>query len=182
MWLAAKVQGTGTSHCDSLPWSSVEELYNTIDNIQVGAAPFETVEFKYNGPLPSTPPAWMTQTYKLSVRDSRTVLHHQLATSAFATQFNMRPYQQFQVSSRDRVWSNLLSGDWAWDEAVSNEVEVCCISTHPYTFFCYRPKSRRTPTRMEPCLCLLSQGWTRRQYRWQQVIKNSIRSTSRPET
>lgn len=61
----------------------------------------------------------MTQTYELCVRDARQVLHHQLDTTDFADQFDARPYRQFK-NDGDRIWSNLLSGDWAWREAVSN--------------------------------------------------------------
>ena len=59
----------------------------------------------------------MTETYELCTRDSQTLLHHQLATTDFADKFNYKPYRHFNHKG-DRVWSNLMSGDWAWKEAV----------------------------------------------------------------
>ena len=59
----------------------------------------------------------MTETYELCTRDSKILLHHQLATTDFANTFTPRPYRQFDHRG-DRVWSNLMSGDWAWKEAV----------------------------------------------------------------
>ncbi|KIM37067.1 hypothetical protein M413DRAFT_423911 [Hebeloma cylindrosporum] len=58
----------------------------------------------------------MTETYELCTRDSRILLHHQLATTDFAGTFNPKPYRQFDHTG-NRVWSDLMSGDWAWDEA-----------------------------------------------------------------
>ncbi|KAF9552778.1 hypothetical protein CPC08DRAFT_768043 [Agrocybe pediades] len=113
LWLAAQLKA-GINL--PLPWSSAQEMYSTIDEIQEGDAPFETVHFKYTGTLPPNPPSWMTATYELCTRDSRTLLHNQLATTDFARDFSSRPYRQFD-SKGDRVWSNLMSGDWAWNEA-----------------------------------------------------------------
>ncbi|KAJ7713519.1 hypothetical protein B0H14DRAFT_2644779 [Mycena olivaceomarginata] len=56
------------------------------------------------------------QIYKLRTRDVRTILHTQLATTDFKGQFNYTPYRQFNGKGR-RVWSNLMSGDWAWKQA-----------------------------------------------------------------
>ena len=78
-----------------------------------------TIKFKYNRPLPPNPPRWMTETYELCTRDSRVLLHHQLTTTNFKYKFNYKPYWQFNHKG-DRVWSNLISGEWAWKEAVSH--------------------------------------------------------------
>lgn len=126
LWLAAKVQATGNTNCAGLPWASADEMYATIDEIQAGNAPFHLVEFRYDGPLPKNPPAWMMQTYELHVRDVRDSIRIMLDTPAFESQFNPTPYRQFYTKSRDRVWSNLLSGDWAWDEAVC----ACMFTWH----------------------------------------------------
>ncbi|KAF5338761.1 hypothetical protein D9611_013338 [Ephemerocybe angulata] len=125
LWLAAKVQAIQGTDCDDLPWASADELYATIDEIQQGVAPFRTVHLKYSGPLPEgeVPPEWMTATYELCVRDARQVIHHQLGTPAFATQFRTAPYKQFDRDG-NRVWSDLLSGDWAWREADKIASEV----------------------------------------------------------
>lgn len=116
LWLAAKIKAGDNT---PLPWSSAQEMYQTIDSIQEGDAPFVTIQFKYSGPLPEHPPAWMTETYELCTRDARILLHNQLATTGPAERdgFNERPYCQFNHEG-DRVWSDLMSGEWAYKEAV----------------------------------------------------------------
>lgn len=59
----------------------------------------------------------MTETYELCARDSQQVLHHQLATDQFKDKINLIPYHQFN-SKEQQVWSNLMSADWAWSQAV----------------------------------------------------------------
>lgn len=114
LWLAAKMKAGDDS---PLPWSSAHEMYDTIDTIQEGDSPFETIHFKYSGPIRPNPPLWMTETYELCTRNSRTLLHHQLSTTDFCDAFHTRPYRQFNHKN-DCVWSDLMSGDWSWNEAV----------------------------------------------------------------
>lgn len=63
LWLAARIQALKSVNCEDVPWSTADNLYATIDDIQQGNAPFKTVQFQFQGPLPENPPAWMTQTY-----------------------------------------------------------------------------------------------------------------------
>jgi hypothetical protein len=116
LWLAAAVKAG--SDDTSVPWSSAQDMYETIDSIQDGDAPFKTIQFKWAGPIPEkTPPKWKTETYELVVRDIRIVTQHQLSTTDFKDSFNSRPYLQFNHKG-ERVLSNLMSGDWANNEAV----------------------------------------------------------------
>lgn len=121
LWLAAVIKASQSNYFNvedcCPPWSTASELYSTIDCIQDVNVPFTTVQFKYTGELPENPPAWMMNKYELCTHDAHVVLHHQLSTSDLASQFNYQPYWQFDHSG-DCVWSNLFSGDWAWNEAV----------------------------------------------------------------
>jgi hypothetical protein len=113
MWQASILK-----HGENVPWTNAQDLYNTIDSIQLGDAPWKTYKISYDGPLPpGTPPKWMTETYELCARDSRLVLHNQLASSEFKGMTNFVPYQQFDGEGR-RIWSNFMSADWAWKQAV----------------------------------------------------------------
>ncbi|KAF8877448.1 hypothetical protein CPB84DRAFT_1880549 [Gymnopilus junonius] len=85
LWLAMTLKASNNM---PLPWSSVEEMYQTIDAIQEGDVPFETIHFKYGDT------------------------------------FTPRPYRQFDHMG-DRVWSNLMSGDWAWNEADTIAQDEC---------------------------------------------------------
>lgn len=114
LWQAATLKAGNNV---PLPWSLAKEMYSTIDAIQEGDAPFKTICLKYSGPISPNPPCWMTETYELCTCDSHKLLHNQLYTTDFAGAFNNKPYCQFDHKG-DRVWSNLMSGDWAWNEVV----------------------------------------------------------------
>lgn len=113
LWTATVVEFGGDA-----PWKKSEELYATIDTIQHGNSPWKEYRIRYQGPRPrGTPPKWMTQTYELCARDTQQVLHHQLETTQFKDKISMTPYRQFDGNGQ-RTWSNLMSADWAWTQAV----------------------------------------------------------------
>ncbi|TEB19315.1 hypothetical protein FA13DRAFT_1821107 [Coprinellus micaceus] len=58
----------------------------------------------------------MTTKFELCLCDAQQVLWEQLRNTDFNGQFNSTPYQQFD-SENERVFSNLMSGDWSWREA-----------------------------------------------------------------
>jgi hypothetical protein len=127
MWAASVLEYGG-----EIPWSNAQELYDTIDAIQHGEAPWRTFELRYNGPLAEgTPPRWMTETFELCTRDSRILLHHQLETNDFNGKVHYVPYQQFNGNG-SRVFSNLMSGDWAQKQAVSAKQ-----LSLPFHTYCY---------------------------------------------
>ena len=109
------------------PWKNAKELYATIDTIRCGDSPWKVYKIHYQGPLPrGTPPKWMTQTYELCAQDTRQVLHHQLETTQFKDKIKLTPYRQFDGNGQ-RTWSNLMSADWVWTQAVCcrNGLTVC---------------------------------------------------------
>ncbi|KAJ7906139.1 hypothetical protein B0H13DRAFT_2333723 [Mycena leptocephala] len=87
LWAAQVLQ-----YGDSPPWRTAQELYDTIDSIQHGDAPWKVYQIRYTGPQPPVPPKWMTETYELCARDSRTVLHQQLKNPDFADKIDYAPY------------------------------------------------------------------------------------------
>ncbi|KAJ7084139.1 hypothetical protein C8R44DRAFT_903496 [Mycena epipterygia] len=112
LWAASVMKFGSTA-----PWKDAADLYATIDEIQHGDAPWKTSHIRYTGPLPAgTPPNWMTQDYELCTRNLRDVLHNQLATPSFKEHVDYVPYRQFNHTGK-RVWSNLMSCDWAWQQA-----------------------------------------------------------------
>ncbi|KAJ7735044.1 hypothetical protein B0H16DRAFT_1676755 [Mycena metata] len=125
LWAAQVLQ-----HGDSPPWRNAQDLYDTIDSIQHGDAPWKVYQIRYTGPRPPVPPKWMTETYELCARNSRTVLHQQLKNPDFADKIDYAPYRQFDAQGR-RVWSNLMSGNWAWTQADTIAADP---STHGATF------------------------------------------------
>ena len=112
--LAAVLKG-GSGH---MQWSSAQDMYKTIDSIQEGHNPWIVTQVCYNGPLPDrNPPAWMVKSYDLCFRDIRALLHEQMACTEFNGHFDYQAYKQFNGKG-DRVWTHLMSGDWAWKESV----------------------------------------------------------------
>lgn len=99
------------------PWKSVKELYSTIDSIQTGSAPWKTYKFRYTGPKPLTPPRWMEENYELNLRDILKVFEVELSSSEFKDKSDYAPYMEFDPQG-NRVWSNLMSGDWVNRQAV----------------------------------------------------------------
>ncbi|KAF8184554.1 hypothetical protein K438DRAFT_2160896, partial [Mycena galopus ATCC 62051] len=117
-------------HGESPPWHNAQDLYDTIDAIQHGAAPWKVYQIRYTGPRPPVPPKWMDVTYELCTRNTRTVLLQQLANPDFQDKIDYSPYRQFDAGGQ-RVWSNLMSGDWAWKQADTISEDP---STHGCTF------------------------------------------------
>ncbi|KIM40548.1 hypothetical protein M413DRAFT_73023, partial [Hebeloma cylindrosporum] len=114
LWAAMVTQNGGNVYPQ---WKSTKDLYATIDKIQQGTSPWITYEIRYQGPLPAeNPPRWMTDTYHLCTRNSRHLLHQQLSNSSFKDNTHNVPYMQFNTAG-DRVYSNLMSGDFAWNQA-----------------------------------------------------------------
>jgi hypothetical protein len=143
LWAASVMRYGGDA-----PWKDSTELYATIDAIQDGDLPWKVYHVRYGGPHPpGTPPKWMTETYELCTRDSRRLLHHQLSTAEFRDKFNVAPYRQ--VNNKGvRTWSNLMSADWAWKQAVCDmDLKFIKIDT---SFA--RTRSQKMNQHMGPCL------------------------------
>ena len=105
--------------CDEVPWRNAKDMYDTIDSIQVGAVGWTTYRLSYGGPLPTgTVPRWMQETYELNVRDVLAIFEEQLASKEFDGQFEYTPYEEYDENG-SRIYSNFMSGSWAFREAVS---------------------------------------------------------------
>ena len=64
----------------------------------------------------TNPPSWMTKEYRIWFRDPRKIIHTILANKDFDGEIDYSPHQIFV----DGKWkySNLMSSDWAWKQAV----------------------------------------------------------------
>jgi Plavaka transposase len=102
---------------DDVPWKSAAEMYKTIDRIREGNNPWKNVPFRYNGPMPKTPPKWMTEEYVLITRNIRHLLYEQIACTDFDGHWDYAPFMEFDRAG-NRVWTNIMSGDWATKQAV----------------------------------------------------------------
>jgi Plavaka transposase len=102
---------------DDVPWHSAKEMYKTIDSIRQGDNPWKSVTFSYRGAMAEKPPKWMTVKYTLVTRNIRHLLYEQIACGDFDGHWDYTPYIEFN-SAGQRVWTNIMSGDWAAQQAV----------------------------------------------------------------
>jgi len=98
-------------------WNSAKQMYETIDSITEDALEWKQATFWYNGKLPQNPPCWMLEAYTLSYRNSEEVLHEQMGTPDFDGEIDYVLYMEFNEDKK-RVWSNLMSGNWAYKKAI----------------------------------------------------------------
>jgi hypothetical protein len=102
------------------PFASHIDLYEAIDSIQLGDLPWICFTIKYNGPLPDdevTVPTWMLMEYEVWCRDIRLLMRGQLANPDFNGEIDYTPLQIFGLTGK-REWSNVMTGNWAWKQAV----------------------------------------------------------------
>ena len=93
-------------------------MYDTIDSITEGTLEWKHATFRYNGLLPRNPPQWMLEEYTLAYQNSEEVLHEQMGTPDFDGEIDYVPFMEFNEDAK-RVDSNLMSGNWANNKAVS---------------------------------------------------------------
>ena len=116
---------TTADHC--APFENHQEMLAAIDSIQEGDAPWNSFSAKYSGVHPpAKSPDWMVKEYTVYYRDPLTVMRNMIANPAFDRQFDYSPYMEFEDGSRRR--SDVMSGDWAWDQAVSFSSVQCFTS------------------------------------------------------
>jgi hypothetical protein len=86
LWAAALVKG---GILGGVPWKNADDMYATINSIQVGDVPWITHTFQYSGPRPNgSCPQWMDETCDLSEHNVLLLLEKQLAMSDFNGHFN----------------------------------------------------------------------------------------------
>jgi Plavaka transposase len=94
------------------------DLRNTIDASDLGDVPWQRSSFRYDDKLPDGQvPGWMTELYEVYYRDPRDVVKNIIADTTSKHAFDYVPYQEFDEDG-DRRYENLMSGDWAYRQAV----------------------------------------------------------------
>ncbi|KAJ7650467.1 hypothetical protein FB45DRAFT_859230 [Roridomyces roridus] len=123
------------------PFADYKDLYATIDAIQQGDIPWESFSVQYTGPLPENGPApvWMTETFEVWYRSPLAIFEKQLANPDFKDEMDWAPKRIFKDSKRQ--FTDLFSGNWVWDQAVSvfgsdkTTVSVGTGNTEFYPFY-----------------------------------------------
>ncbi|KAG1765633.1 hypothetical protein EDD22DRAFT_978677 [Suillus occidentalis] len=97
------------------------DLYSTIDETPIGDVAWQSFSMKYGvdaDPASDLTP-WMDATYTTWFCDPHTIIRNMLGNPDFKNEMDYVPYHEWkgQGESATRQWRNVMSGDWAWDQA-----------------------------------------------------------------
>jgi hypothetical protein len=129
-------------------YADYNDMLAHIDAISLGDAPFKEFRLRPRGKITDRSPSWMRKTYSFYARNTRTVVHNMLANTQFDGHINYRPYIEYDASGK-RIWSNLMSGDWAFKQAVRDRYGQSSESGNSPPLSC-RIKSPKIHLRMAP--------------------------------
>ena len=88
----------------------------------------------YLGALPAITPLWMLADYDIWFCDPLALVQNQLANADFKDEVNYAAKQVFE-DNYERIWSDFMSGNWAWEQAVWSTdlvTEQACQLTFPH--------------------------------------------------
>ena len=108
------------------PFSSHKDLYEKIDSIQNGDAPWQSITIKHpNASLQNTHhvPEWQLQDFKVWFHDPKALISSILSNPDFKDGMDYAPCMIYD-EEHERVRSNFMSADWAWNQCVS---ETTCL-------------------------------------------------------
>lgn len=111
------------------PFLNHRHLYDTIDAIEVGDAPWNSFSVSFNGEIPEgdrTP--WKHAQYDVWFRDPHLVLKNQLANTDFATEMDFAA-KEVTDENDTRRYTDFMSGNWAWRHSV-----CLCIPIRAFTY------------------------------------------------
>ena len=109
----------------SPPFHNHWDMYNTIDCTTFGDIPWSSFSLQYNSEKPTDSVlAWMDTSYEICYRDPRAVIHRMLANPDFKDYMDYVPYCEYDPKTLERCWQDFMSGDWAWQQAVSHFISI----------------------------------------------------------
>jgi hypothetical protein len=105
-------------HREVGPFASAQNMYDLIDSIQHGDAPWRCLKatVPYDG---EDAPSWKKKDYDIWYRDPDVVLTQMIDNPDFDGEFDYAPYVELNRDG-NRVWNNVMSGNYAWRQSVSN--------------------------------------------------------------
>ena len=100
-------------------FSDYKQMYQTIDNTELGDVKWQSFAVKYTGDQGPDPAPWMNDHYDVWFRDPHEVVCNMLANPEFADDMDYRPFREYDAKTSTRHWQDFMLGDWAWRQAVS---------------------------------------------------------------
>lgn len=121
MQIWAKLNQQEATHSDP-PFTSANDLFQKIDQINASET-WQSFSFSHtSADLPQDElenlPSWKQTTYELVIRNIKSVVQDQLACPELKNHIDYCPHQIFGDHNK-RIWSDFMSGNWAWEQCVS---------------------------------------------------------------
>jgi hypothetical protein len=117
IWAASLIRGGANT---SALFTDHRDVYKTIDSTHLGDVQWQSCSLKYTGEhaVDDTAP-WMEDSYDVWFRDPHDVVRNMLANPDYTLEMDLQPYREFVTETDERQWQDFMSGDWAWNQAVS---------------------------------------------------------------
>ena len=105
------------------PFQNHRDLYDTIDSTPLGDIPWESFSLRFSQDrCGDHVPSWMDTDYDFWYCNPWKLVHNMISNPDFMDGFDYTPYQEHDINE-SRRYSNLMSTNWAWQQAVH------CIKT-----------------------------------------------------
>ena len=154
------------------PFASKNEMYNAIDNLDLGGAPWNCFTVKYNGEIKEgdvTP--WKHKSFEVWHRDPRILMHNQLGNRDYAGEMDTASKDVRDMDDKRR-YSDFMSGNWSWRQSVC---EIRIITTSLETKHSLnRTRLQRNPGIMDRLSALSSSEAIRPLSQLERAIMNII--------
>jgi hypothetical protein len=108
-------------HGDTPPFADHQDLYTTIDATPLGDVPWSSHSISYTGDRTGDTPPWMDALYEFHFRCPCKLVRNILKNPDFKDELDYTPYREWEEQSdgtHNRRWHDLMSADWAWNQAV----------------------------------------------------------------
>lgn len=120
------------AHCATFgkdaPFRDHQDVYSAIDSSPLGGMPWQSINISYDGDVPATDvPEWMSSKHEVWFRDLQKVVHEMISNPDFKKELDYAPYREFRNGKRQ--WSDFMSGNWSWRQAVRSSLIIKFILT-----------------------------------------------------
>jgi Plavaka transposase len=154
------------------PFTSKNEMYSAIDNLDLGGATWKSFIVKYNGEIKDgdvTP--WKHKSFEVWYRDPRIVIHNQLGNREYGDEID---FASKDVRDREgrRRYSDFMSGNWSWRQSVCEFGFWDMFASIETKGGLNRMRLQKTPEIMDPRFAPPSLAVTRQLSQLEQGIMN----------
>ena len=100
----------------SSPYKDHKDILSTVDSCQSNFVPWQTAYFNYPNEKEEGCSSWKNATYTVHYQDPCLLVKQILANPELKDCIDWSPYKEYK--RENRLYSNFMSGEWAWKEAV----------------------------------------------------------------